>query len=145
MKASGYGSRFGKFFCSPVLAVLSFSAAAGLLIACEKDEAPPPLPSTTPAPNPPQAKIDIAEEPPAEVQPDEPKQGGGKGSSARGLLVCCDALEQNAANAPQPNASYMQSAAGVCRSAAAAGQTQGAALAAIRAALQTAGMPSACQ
>ena len=116
------------------------------LVSCEKDEPPPPLPAAPPVASPaPQAELTIQEEDAAVDAEDEPKKGTGKGRPGGSLGACCSALEQNAANAPEPNASYMRSAALACRSAAAAGQTQGAALAAIRAALQTAGMPTACK
>jgi hypothetical protein len=81
----------------------------------------------------------------AAVDAEEDAKKTGTGRPATSLGACCSALEQNAANAPEPNATYMRSAALACKSAAAAGQTQGAALATIRAALQTAGMPTACK
>jgi hypothetical protein len=81
----------------------------------------------------------------AAVDAEDEKKATGSGRPASSLKNCCAALSQNAENAPEPNKSYMKSAAVACQSAAAAGQTQGAALAAIRIALQTAGMPTACK
>jgi len=148
MKATGKnaplsrGAKRGKapFVMGPIALVLGFA-----VVACEKDEPPPPLPSAPPAASPP-ATVDlqIVEED-AAVDAEEEKKVGGGGRPASSLGACCSALAQNAENAPEPNKSYMKTAATVCRSAAAAGQTQGAALAAIRAALQTAGMPTACK
>jgi hypothetical protein len=149
MKASGSLTRNSRV--APLwISSLGMCVLAGLLMAtlvgCEKDEPPPPLPSAAPAATPtPQTQLTITEEDAAVDAEEEPKKGTGKGRPGGSLGACCAALEQNAANAPEPNATYMKSAALACRSAAAAGQTQGAALAGIRAALQTAGMPTACK
>src|SRR5690606_14023847 len=124
MKVSGSVTR--RVRVAPVLGLL-VPLAATALTSCEKDEPPPPLPSAAPAPTPPpQEVLTIAEEEDAGVDAEEPKKGG-TGRSAGSLGACCAALEQNAANAPEPNATYMRSAALACKSAAAAGQTQGAA------------------
>ncbi len=144
MKASGSVSHHGKVLSALVGLLLPLSAPA-LLCSCEKDEPPPPLPSAAPAPTPPAPEVLTITEEDAAVDAEEPKKTGKGGGSAGSLSACCAALEQNAANAPEPNASYMKSAALACRSAVAAGQTQGAALAAVRAALRTAGMPTACK
>jgi hypothetical protein len=147
MKATGMnaplsrGAKRGKapFVVGPIALVLGFA-----VVACEKDEPPPPLPSAPPAASPP-ATVDlqIVEEDAAVDAEEEKKVGGGRPASSLG--ACCAALAQNAENAPEPNKSYMKTAATVCKSAAAAGQTQSAAQAMIRAALQTAGMPTACK
>lgn len=149
MKASGSVTRYESVArprCSPIDIRVAVVLLTATLVSCEKDEAPPPLPTAAPVASPaPQAELTIAEEDAAVDVADEAKKGTGKGGSRGSLGACCSALEQNAANAPEPNATYMKSAALACRSAAAAGQTQGAALAAVRAALQTAGMPTACK
>lgn len=130
---------------------IASAALASALMGCDKDEPPPPMPSVAPAasPEPPQELVLEPEAAPsAEPEAATGKTGKAKGGSAAGsgsLAKCCGALEQNAANAPEPNAAYMRSAALVCRSALAAGQAQGTALAGIQAALKTAGMPTACQ
>lgn len=131
---------------APALVGLLVPFLAATLVACEEDEAPPPLPSAAAPPAPPEPQVlTIQEEDAAVDAEDDAKKVVGTGRPRSSLTNCCSALEQNAANAPEPNATYMRSAAVACRSAAAAGQTQGAALAAIRAALQTAGMPTACK
>lgn len=137
MKASGSVT-------APVLGVF-VPLLALALVSCKEDEAPPPLPSAAPvavAPEP--AVLTITEEDAAvDVQEDVKKTGGGRPSSS--LTSCCAALTQNAANAPEPNASYLRSAATVCNGAAAAGRTSGSVLPQIRAALQGMNMPAGCQ
>lgn len=137
MKASGSVT-------APVLGVLVPLLALGLL-SCEKDEAPPPLPSAAPvavAPEPQQ--LVIAEEDAAvDVAEDVKKTGGGRPGNS--LTACCAALTQNAANAPEPNAGFLRTAATVCNGAAAAGRTSGSVLPQIRAALQGMNMPAGCQ
>ena len=116
------------------------------LISCEKDEPPPPLPSAAPAPAPPpQEELKIAEEDAAVDVVEDVKKTGVGGPRTNNLSTCCSALEQNAANAPEPNASYLRSAALACRGAAAAGSAQGSALPAIRAALKGMNLPAGCQ
>ena len=141
MKATGNVTRRGK---APIVMGLLALPLGLVVVACEKDEPPPPLPSAAPVASPP-ATVDltIVEEDAAVDAEEEKKATGGR--PAASLSACCSALSQNAENAPEPNKSYMKTAATICKSAAAAGQTQGQALAAIRAALQTAGMPTACR
>lgn len=124
-------------------APLALVAAAG----CKKDEPPPPLPA-------PPSAAPAAEVAPIELVPEEipvpsasataqtVKPGGGSASS---LKKCCSALTQNAANAPEPNKTYMLQAAAVCNGAVGAGQASGAAFGAISAALRGAGIPAACK
>lgn len=128
----------------PVLGVL-VPLLALALVSCKEDEAPPPLPSAAPAPAPPEpAVLTIAEEDAAvDVAEDVKKTGVGRPTSS--LASCCAALKQNAANAPQPNASYLLTAATVCDGAAAAGSTPGSVLPQIRAALRGMNMPAGCQ
>lgn len=134
-----------------VLAPLLLSALVPLVasgvVACKKDEPPPPLPSATPATTAaPTAPIELVPEelpaPSASASASAPRPGGGSASS---LKKCCSALTQNAQSAPEPNKTYMLQAAAVCNAAAGAGQASGAALAPINAALRGAGMPTACK
>lgn len=128
----------------PVLGVL-VSLLGLALVSCKEDEAPPPLPSAAPPPAPPEpAVLTIAEEDAAvDVVEDVKKTGGGR--PANSLSSCCAALNQNAANAPEPNASYLRTAATVCGGLAAAGSTPGSALPQIRAALKGMNLPAGCQ
>lgn len=114
---------------------------------CKKDEPPPPLPSAAPVAAPPQtAPIELVPEeipvPSASASAAPPKTGGGTASS---LKKCCGALSQNAANAPEPNKTYMLQAAAVCNAAVGAGTASPGTLSAISAALRGAGMPTACK
>jgi hypothetical protein len=117
------------------------------VVGCKKDEPPPPLPAPASATAPTQtAPIELVPEelpvPSAAPSAEPPKTGGGSASS---LKKCCGALSQNAANAPEPNKTYMLQAAAVCNAAVGAGQASPAALGAITAALRGAGMPTACK
>src|SRR6187455_747794 len=99
------------------------------LVSCKEDEAPPPLPSAAPArAPPPPAELTIAPEEDAavDVAEDVKKTGGGRPPNS--LSTCCAALNQNAANAPEPNASYLRTAATLCSGAAAAGSAPGSVL-----------------
>lgn len=128
----------------PILGVLV--PLLGLaLVSCKEDEAPPPLPSAAPAPAPPEpAVLTIAEEDAAvDVAEDVKKTGTGRPSNS--LSTCCAALNQNAANAPEPNASYLRTAATLCAGASAAGSAPGSVLPQIRAALKGMNLPAGCQ
>jgi hypothetical protein len=71
------------------------------------------------------------------------KKAGGKGG-AGGIAACCAALRQNAKSAPPQQQPAYQSAIALCS--AAMGSPQGrAALAAVRAAVASAGVPSPCR
>jgi len=123
------------------------AALGSCLVACRKDEPPPPLPVAAPkAPEPvAEAPLELKPEdagrPPAPAAP--PPKATGKKSG--GLAACCAALRQNAVNAPEPNKGYMTTAAGVCDFAATQGQDKASVVASIRAALKTAGMPTDCK
>jgi hypothetical protein len=117
---------------------------------CKKEEPPPPLPAAPSVPTtpPPTAPVELVPETPiapsASASASAAPTGGGV-SAAASLKKCCSALTQNAANAPEPNKTYMLQAAAVCNAAAGAGQASGAAFGAISAALRGAGMPTACK
>ena len=130
----------------PLAVGLLLASAAGTYLGCKKDEPPPPLPSAAPAAAPtPTAPLVLEPEDAGVVDAAEDagkKVGGGTGSS---LKACCAALAQNAKSAPPPNNQYMEAAALACNAAVGAGQSQGAAMAAINAALRGAGLPSGCR
>lgn len=116
------------------------------LVSCKEDEAPPPLPSAAPAPTPPAPEVlTIAEEDAAVDVAEDVKKPVGTGRPSNSLSACCAALNQNAANAPEPNASYLRTAATLCSGAAAAGSAPGSVLPQIRAALKGMNMPAGCQ
>jgi hypothetical protein len=118
---------------------------SSVLTGCKEDEAPPPLPSAAPPP-PPAAPVELAPEPAAPIDAgvDAGKKRTGTGSSLS-LKKCCDALRQNAANAPPPNNEYMLAAAGTCDGLVAMGRDKGSIVGAVQAALRGAGMPAACK
>src|SRR5262245_38442484 len=124
-------------------------ALGASLLACRKDEPPPPLPAAPKAAEPPpapepvlQLKAEDAGAPPAAATP--PKASGG--SKAGGSLAkCCAALRQNAVSAPEPNKTYMTTAATVCDGAAALGKDKSSVVSQLQTALRGAGMPADCK
>jgi hypothetical protein len=126
-----------------------FAAALGTsLLACRKDEPPPPLPAA-PKPAEPAAvaplelKPEDAGKPPEPAAAPPPKATAHKASG--GLAACCAALRQNAANAPEPTKGYMTSAAGICDVAAQQGKDKDSMLGTLRALLKGAGLPTDCK
>lgn len=107
----------------PIAAGLLLPVASVSFASCKKDEPPPPLPSAAPepAPSPPLAlEIEDAGAPPEDVAPDVKKKYTG-GSSAS-MKKCCQAVAQNAENAPEPTKTYMKQMAAACFAAAGAGR-----------------------
>jgi hypothetical protein len=100
-----------------------FSLLAALAVGCQKEEAPPPLPTAKPVEAPAVATIvpeDEEEEETTEATTtDAPKKGGKGGGST--LSKCCSALRQNAANAPPETKAQMEQAAAACDAANKAG------------------------
>lgn len=115
---------------------------------CQKDDPPPPLPtSTSDAASEPvetvlEAGSDVVDATDADADAKPPKKGGAPTS---GLKPCCDALASNAENAPEPTKSYMKTAAAACHSAVAQGQDKNAILSVIRSTLRGAGLPASCK
>ncbi len=133
----------------PALLGLFVSFATTGFTGCKKDEPPPPLPSaTTPAPTPtPTAPLELAPEEPvasASAAPAESAKKPGGGAPAQSLAKCCSALLQNAASAPEPNKTYLTTAANACTSMVAAGKSGPSLAGALQGLLRGVGMPSAC-
>jgi hypothetical protein len=117
---------------------------------CKKDEAPPPLPTAAAAPTAEEPAPVLAIEPVPDAVPDAGAStkklgGGGVAAPAANLQACCNALAQNAASAPEPNATYMKQAAATCGVLAAQGKDKGTLVAAISGLLRGAGMPASCK
>lgn len=99
------------------LTVVSYSG-------CKKDEPPPPLPSAAPVstPDAPLA-LEIEDAGPDVVDADaDAGKKLGPFKPAASLSACCAAIQQNAANAPEPTATYMKQAAATCYAAVKSGQ-----------------------
>jgi hypothetical protein len=113
------------------------------LSSCKKDEAPPPLPSAAvqaaPAPQPVELQPIAEAVPDADVEPAKKATGGGKPAS---IAACCAALEQNAANAPEPNATYMKQAAAFCK---AQGTANPQIISMLQSMLRGANLPATCK
>jgi len=125
-----------------VVGLAGLTSSAG----CEKSEPPPPLPAATAAPQPPETVALVPdEEQPVDAGQDAeaPKRGVGKPRAS--FKACCDALQQNAASAPEPTATYMKQAAATCSALVASGQQGGTIIAAIRGALGGAPLPGPCR
>lgn len=130
-----------------LLVSMSLPLAPIAFMGCKKDEPPPPLPTAAaPAAEPSQV---IAIEPVPDVLPDAgttaKKVGGGVAAPAGNLQACCNALAQNAASAPEPNATYMKQAAATCGVLAQQGKDKGTLVAVLSGILKGAGMPAACK
>jgi hypothetical protein len=128
--------------CSRALLFVSVCAALGAS-GCQKDEAPPPLPTPPATASAAVVPLDIAPE--DEPEEEKPKMGGVGKPAEDGLQKCCSALAQNAKNAPPPTDSYMNAAAGICVGAVATGKAKFSVIGAMKAALKGAGMPAECQ
>jgi hypothetical protein len=129
-----------------LLVSLTIPLSSLALVGCKKDEAPPPLPSAAAPATEPSPVLAI--EPVPEVIPDAgapTKKVTGGGSAATSLQACCNALSQNAASAPEPNATYMKQAAATCGVLAAQGKDKGTLVAAVSGMLKGAGLPAACK
>ena len=132
------GNKFSTLL-APLFVCLLVPVLGAGATGCKKDEPPPPLPSASPvaaAPTPPPAPVEILpEEPPApsaSASAAPPKTG-----TTSSLKKCCSALRQNAASAPEPNKTYMLTAAQAC--------DMGAGIPALSSMLRGAGMPAACK
>ncbi len=126
---------------SALVVLVAFTSA--LATGCKKDEAPPPLPEAK--------KVEEAEvvelkvpDAGAEEEEEEKKVGKGGGKPAGALAACCAALRQNAANAPEPTAGHMRTAAAACDVANKSG-SKAPFLATLGGLLQGAGAPAACR
>lgn len=130
-----------------LLVSLVLPLATIAFMGCKKDEPPPPLPAAAaPAAEPSPV---LAIEPVPDLPPDAgtpvKKGGGGVAAPAANLQACCNALAQNAASAPEPNATYMKQAAATCGVLAQQGKDKGTLVAVLAGMLKGAGMPAACK
>lgn len=114
------------------------------LVSCKKEEPPPPLPSAAPQATAAPQTVEL--QPIAEAALDAsaptPTKASGGGAKSASIAACCAALEQNAANAPEPNATYMKQAAAFCK---AQGSANPAAVNIIAGMLRGAGLPASCK
>jgi len=126
------------------LAALLAGALSIAATGCQKEEAPPPLPQARPAETPTVATLVPEGEDEFEEEEEEPAPKKGSGKAAAGPLTkCCQALRQNAANAPPETAGHLLTAAAACDAANSAGKTSAASI--ISGLLKGAQMPAVCQ
>jgi hypothetical protein len=130
-----------------MLVALALPIASLSFVSCKKEEAPPPLPSAAPATEPaPVLALETVKLPEPDAGTEVKKAtGGGVAKTASNLQACCNALAQNAANAPEPTATYMKQAAATCGVLAAQGKDSGSAVAILAGLLKGAGLPAACK
>jgi hypothetical protein len=108
----------------PITRTLLIPIGLGLLLpvmvtscsSCKKDEPPPPLPSATApvvtsAPTLELAAEDAAVPDASDAGPDVKT---GIGQPKQSLKKCCQAIKQNAANAPMPTKAYLENLAATC-------------------------------
>jgi hypothetical protein len=85
---------------------------------CKKeDDPPPPLPSATAAPVTAAPTMELAPEDAGVTVVDagpDVKIGTGGGGKSTNLKKCCQAIKQNAANAPMPTKAYLENLAASC-------------------------------
>jgi hypothetical protein len=107
---------------APVTLGLLLPMALVAYSGCKKEEPPPPLPSAAPVTTPSAPLVLEVEDAGVEdvVDADADAKKVGTGSSAS-MKKCCQAVAQNAANAPEPTKTYMQGLAAACFAAAASG------------------------
>ena len=84
---------------------------------CKKDEPPPPLPSATAPAATSAPTLELAVEDAAVPDVDDADAGRRRSrreASASNLKKCCQAIKQNAANAPMPTKAYLENLAATC-------------------------------
>lgn len=108
---------------TPVVLGLLLPLGLAAYTGCKKEEPPPPLPSAAPVTTPSAPLVleveDAGVEDVVDADADAKKVGTG---SAASMKKCCQAVAQNAANAPEPTKTYMQGLAAACLAAAGAGK-----------------------
>jgi hypothetical protein len=114
-----------KSLLTPIALGLLVPLSASVYVGCKKDEPPPPLPSAEPEPAPsaPLTLVveDAGDDGDAADDADAAKKKG-TGAPAASLTRCCQAMSQNAENAPEPTKTYMKQLAASCFAAAKQGQ-----------------------
>ena len=92
---------------------------------CQKDQPPPPLPTSTAVDTPDAPLVLAVEDAPddgdaaGDADADAKKVGGGPSAS---MKKCCAAVNQNAESALEPTKTYMKQLAAACYAAAGSGQ-----------------------
>lgn len=96
----------------------------GACSSCQKDEPPPPLPSAAPAATTAAPVLELAvEDAGTDAGPDAGPKKVGTGRPGGNIMKCCQALKQNAANAPPPTNAYLYNLAASCEAMAKGGAT----------------------
>jgi hypothetical protein len=115
---------------------------------CQKDQDPVPLPAQPDASSEPTVlAVDAgpdADADAADADADAKKKPSGPGPTAA-MRKCCNALAQNAENAPEPTKTYMKLAAASCHAGVAQGKDKASIIAIVTGALRGAGLPAECK
>lgn len=120
---------------TPVVLGLLVPVTLTIYTGCKKEEPPPPLPSAAPAPTPSAPLQLVVEDAAPQGDADADAKPKVTGPPPASLSRCCSAIAQNAANAPEPTATYMKQFAAACSAAAKAGNAAG-----VQAAARSAGV-----
>lgn len=111
---------------TPIVLGLLLPAGTLSYSGCKKDEPPPPLPSAAPASTPSAAPLVLAVEDAGDdgavADADADAKKVGVGGSSASMKKCCQAVQQNAQNAPEPTKTYMMQMAAACFAAAGTGR-----------------------
>jgi len=100
----------------PIALGLVLPAMVSSCQGCKKDEPPPPLPSATAPASTTAPVLELAVEDAGEDVVDAADAGKklGVGGGAANIKKCCQAIKQNAANAPMPTKAYLENLAASC-------------------------------
>jgi hypothetical protein len=109
-------------------ATIAIAIACSLLLgacqSCQKEEPPPPLPSAAPAATTAAPVLELAiEDAGYDAGTDAGPKKVGTGRPGGNIMKCCQALKQNAANAPPPTNAYLHNLAASCEAMAKGGAT----------------------
>lgn len=133
---------------SQLIAAVTLATLSGLSVGCQKDEAPPPLPTAKVAEEKKEVPFELKPEDagvPVPAKPEKKKARRRSGKPKGSLKSCCEALRQNAANAPEPTRQYMTAAAATCDLLATQGKDKSTAAGMIVGVLKGAGLPAQCK
>lgn len=133
---------------APYLGAFALVLLAAFCAGCKKDEAPPPLPIVQAEEKKAEVPFELTpEDAGVPAAPKEKKKTRRRRSSKPkgSLKSCCNALRQNAANAPEPTRQYMTAAATTCDLLATQGKDKNTAAAMIVGMLKGAGLPAQCK
>jgi hypothetical protein len=124
--------------------IVCLGLVLGASLGCQKEEEPPPLPTSKPAPTPSTVQLAVEDKEDAGKK-EEPKKTGTGGARRGPLSACCSALRQNAANLPEPTKGHTLTAAAACDAANGSGTAPNVFVGTLTGLLRGAPLPPACR